>query len=127
MTADFLIGTDIFVDFLRGDNQAVAFLTENKNRIIISSIVLAELYAGVQGNDELAELDSLPQLFPVRDINAEIARTGGLLRKQYGKSHGVGLADALLAATAKIHGIALKTLNVKHYPMFPGLEPPYDK
>lgn len=127
MTADFLIDTDIFVDFLRGDNQAVAFLTENKNRIIISSIVLAELYAGVQGNDELAELDSLPQLFPIQDVSADIARTGGLFRKQYGKSHGVGLADALLAATAKIQGIALKTLNVKHYPMFSGLEPPYHK
>jgi len=39
----------------------------------------------------------------------------------------LGLADALLAATAHCHGLELRTLNVKHYPMFPGMQPPYRK
>ncbi|TFG89271.1 MAG: type II toxin-antitoxin system VapC family toxin, partial [Hyphomicrobiales bacterium] len=41
------------------------------------------------------------------------------------KSHGVGLADAIIAATADSENAELKTLNVKHYPMFKGLTPPY--
>jgi hypothetical protein len=39
----------------------------------------------------------------------------------------VGLADAILAATAEAEEAELKTLNVKHYPMFSGLEPAYIK
>ena len=43
------------------------------------------------------------------------------------KSHGLGLAGAIVAATADAEGADLKTLNVKHYPMFKGLKPAYRK
>ena len=33
--------------------------------------------------------------------------------------------DALIAATAKAHGLPLATLNIKHFPMFDGLTRPY--
>jgi hypothetical protein len=56
-----------------------------------------------------------------------MARTGGLLKQQFGKSHGLGLADAMIAATAQHENAALTTLNTKHYPMFPNLAPPYVK
>ena len=42
-------------------------------------------------------------------------------------SHGVGLADAILAATAESEDAELKTLNRKHYPMLKGLRPAYMK
>ena len=41
--------------------------------------------------------------------------------------HEVGLADAVIAATAESLGAELKTLNVKHFPMLKGLKPPYVK
>lgn len=47
--------------------------------------------------------------------------------RDYGKSHGVGLADAIVAATAQIENAELKTLNTKHYPMLKGLQPAYVK
>jgi predicted nucleic acid-binding protein len=125
MTADCLVDTDVLVDFLRGNAKAVTFVRDYADRIVLSSIVLAELYAGASGEEELAKLDSLPRLFPVLSVTAEIGRSGGLLKAEYGRSHGLGLADALLAATARHHGLVLKTLNVRHFPMFPGLEPPY--
>jgi predicted nucleic acid-binding protein len=37
------------------------------------------------------------------------------------------LPDAILAALAQSERAELKTLNVKHYPMFGGLKPPYRK
>ena len=126
MTRGFLVDTNVLVDFLRGNEPAVAFVKRNVFRIVLSSIVVAELYAGAR-DEELAELDLLPQLFLVRPVTTEIARTGGLLKAKYGKSHGLGLADALLAATAQQHGLTIQTLNVKHFPMFPGLHPPYRK
>jgi predicted nucleic acid-binding protein len=50
-----------------------------------------------------------------------------LFKRDYGKSHGVGLADAIIAATCEAENADLKTLNVKHYPMIEGLIPAYRK
>jgi predicted nucleic acid-binding protein len=36
-------------------------------------------------------------------------------------SHGLGLLDSLIAATAVGHGSALNTFNDRHYRMFAGL------
>ena len=122
-----LVDTDILVDFLRGNNKAIAFIDEFFPYIVLSPIVVAELYAGVKGADELPALDDFVSLFHMVPINSEIAKTGGLYKRDYGKSHGVGLADAILAATADKENAELKTLNVKHYPMIKGLKPAYKK
>ena len=50
-------------------------------------------------------------------LNAEIARPDGLYRRDYGPSHGVGLADARSAASATLHQAQLVTLNARHFPM----------
>ena len=89
--------------------------------------MVAELYAGVKGNAELTVLEGFISLFRVVPLTAEIAKIGGLYKRDFGKSHGVGLADAILAATADKEQAELKTLNVKHYPMFGGLEAAYKK
>jgi hypothetical protein len=122
-----LVDTDVLVDFLRGHRKAVAFVNEHADRIILSSIVVAELYAGVKGDEEQAALDRFVSLFRVVSVSAEIAKAGGLCRKDYGKSHGVGLADAILYATAEAENAELKTLNTKHYPMIKDLSPAYKK
>ncbi len=127
MANSILLDTDVLVDFLRGHEKAVAFVKKFSSRIILSPIVIAELYAGVKGDTERTVLDNFVSLFRVVPLNAEIAKIGGLYRRDYGKSHGVGLADAILAATAEAEGAELRTLNVKHYPMFSGLEPAYIK
>ena len=127
MPNSILVDTDIFIDFLRGDNKAIAFIDKFSSQIILSPIVVAELYAGVKGNDELDVLDNFISLFHVVHLTSEIAKIGGLYKRDFGKSHGVGLADAIMAATAEIEQAELKTLNVKHYPMFKALKPAYKK
>jgi hypothetical protein len=122
-----LVDTDVLVDFLCGYSKAVAFVNANAKRIILSAITVAELYAGVKGEAEEAALEHFVALFHVVPVSAEIAKAGGLYRRDYGKSHGVGLADAILAATAEAENAALKTLNTKHYPMLKGLRPAYKK
>jgi len=122
-----LIDTDVMVDFLRGNSMAADLIRDNAGRIVLSSIVTAELFAGVRGENELAVLDRLVSMFRIAQVSAEIARKGGLYKRDYGKSHGVGLADAIIAATAAVEGADIKTLNVKHYPMVNGLKPAYRK
>ena len=122
-----LVDTDILIDFLRGYNKAISFIEKFSSQIILSPIVVAELYAGVKGTHELAVLDNFVSHFRVIPITYEIAKVGGLYKRDFGKSHGVGLADAILAATAEKEEAELKTLNVKHYPMISGLKPAYKK
>ena len=127
MAGPILLDTDVLVDFFRGHSKAVAFVNAHSARIILSSIVVAELYAGVKGDAEQDVLENFVSLFRVVPVGAEIAKAGGLYKRDYGTSHGVGLADAILAATAEAMNAELKTLNTKHYPMLKGLRPAYKK
>ena len=127
MTNSILLDTDVLVDFLRGHSKALAFVNAQSDRIILSSIVVAELFAGVRGDAEQVVLEDFISLFRVIPVDAEIAKAGGLYKRDYARSHGVGLADAILAATAESENAELKTLNTKHYPMFKGLRPAYTK
>jgi predicted nucleic acid-binding protein len=127
MAKPIFLDTDVLIDFFRGHSKAVAFVKEYNARIILSSIVVAELFAGVKGDAEQAALQAFVSLFRVVPVDTKIAKAGGLYRRDYGKSHGVGLADAILAATAEAENAELKTLNTKHYPMLKGLRPPYKK
>jgi len=127
MAGAILLDTDVLVDFFRGYSKAVAFVNARSDQIILSSIVVAELYAGVKGDAEQVALEDFISLFRVVPVDEKIAKTGGLHKRDYGKSHGVGLADAILAATAAAENAELKTLNTKHYPMLKGLRPAYKK
>ena len=130
MSKPFLVDTDVLIDFLRGREQAVSFVSLESDRIILSSIVVAELYAGVwggKGDTEQSTLERFLSLFRIVHVTAAIARLGGLYKRDYGRSHGVSLADAVVAATATLENAELKTLNVKHYPMFDAIQPAYRK
>ena len=127
MPRPILLDTDILIDFFRGHVKAEAFINTYNARIILSSIVVAELYAGVKGDSEQATLQEFVSLFRVIPVSADIGKAGGLYKRDYGKSHGVGLADAILAATAEAENAELKTLNTKHYPMLKNLKPAYLK
>jgi predicted nucleic acid-binding protein len=52
-------------------------------------------------------------------------RSHGSVKRDYGPSHGTGLADALIAATARDTESALVTLNERHFPMLSDVLVPY--
>jgi predicted nucleic acid-binding protein len=125
MTKPILLDTDVLVDFLRGRPAAVAYVKTHADRIMLSAIVAAELYAGARNDAERARLDEFLAVFPVLPVTLDLARAAGAYRHDYQASHGTGLADAVIAATAVAQGAELKTFNAKHYPMLKGLKPPY--
>lgn len=127
MAAALLVDTDVMVDFLRGQPRAVAFMSEAPLPLALSVVTVAELYAGVREDEESAILARSLAACDIRALDTEVAARSGLLRRDYGKSHGVGLADALIAATAELHGLKLVTLNRKHYPMLDTVMVPYRK
>jgi len=127
VTRDLLVDTDVLIDVLRGHDAAVAWLAQAVAGVSLSAITVAELYAGIKGGREMALLQDLLGLFPILPVSAEVARLGGQYRRQYRPSHGVGLADALIAATAVEHRAQLVSLNRKHFPMLDRVETPYSK
>ena len=114
-----LVDTDVWIDFLRGRREARKFVAILPDDTAISAISVGELYAGVRDGAERDALASLIGSLLVIDLTAGIAERGGLIRRDFGKSAGVGFGDALIAATALEHGLRLYTLNAKHYPALP--------
>lgn len=122
-----LLDTDVIIDYLRGQAAAVAYIESLTNPLSISAVTIAELYSGVREGHERTALDSFVAAFKLVKVDQAIAIQGGLYRRDYGKSHNVGLADAMIAATATASGATLVTLNQKHFPMLTAIIIPYTK
>lgn len=130
MNNRWLIDTDVLVDLLRGLPAAMNFLEAvmtTSGGTFITPITIAELYAGVKEGKERGILDRFILEFQITLLDEKIAQKGGLYRRDFGKSHHVGLADALIAATADHYDLTLATLNKKHYPMLKAIHIPYRK
>jgi predicted nucleic acid-binding protein len=122
-----LIDTTIAVDHLRGIEAAVELMTTltEEDEIFASELVRFELLAGVLPS----EMDAFEQFcssLPWIPVDEDVARAGGSLARKYRKSHsGIDDVDYLIAATAITCDADLLTTNVRHFPMFPDLAPPY--
>ena len=55
-----------------------------------------------------------------------IAKGAAAHLRKFRRSHAaIDLVDYVIAATAELHEAKLATLNVRHFPMFKGLTPPW--
>jgi predicted nucleic acid-binding protein len=127
MKRPLLLDTDVMVDFLRGFPPAVRYVKANADQIGLSAVTVAELYVGALDSNDVSRLDDLFSVFRVLPVTAELARAAGLRKREFGRTHGIGLADAVVAATAEAQDAELKTFNLRHYPMLKGLKPPYPR
>jgi len=115
-----LINSDIIIWILRGRSdikeKMEAFINDIDEDLFITPIQISEIYAGLKEKEKIDTslfLESLPCV----EINDHIGKLAGEYLNIYQKSHGLTLADALIAACSKIHNLKLWTLNRKHYPM----------
>ena len=120
-----LVDTCILIDYFRGHSKAATFLDGLESPPYLSSLTVTELYAGVREGKEHALLGALVARCPILPLDNEAATKGGLYKRQYNRSHGIGMIDALLAASAEIKNLVLVTRNIKHFPMVTSLHCPY--
>jgi predicted nucleic acid-binding protein len=120
-----LIDTCIFIDYSRGRAAARDFLAQLTRDPLVSVMTLTELFGGVREGRERAWLDNWTQDIMALPVTPEIARLGGLYWRGHRHSHGTGLVDAIIAATARLHGLRLVTRNVRHFPMLDDFLVPY--
>jgi predicted nucleic acid-binding protein len=125
MTELYLIDTDVIIEYLRGSDKAIKFLEELEGLLNISVISVAELFSGLKGDEEEQKLKQFLLAFEIIDVDEDLAKIGGIHRRDYHSSHGTGLADAIIAASAQKIDATLVTFNQRHYPMVEKILVPY--
>lgn len=115
-----LIDSDVLIEVARGrDDRLLARwdeLSDSDTVIACSPVTVAEIWHGARPH-EATILEALFSSMTCVPIDAEIGRHAGEYLRQYAKSRQVELGDALIAAAAAVHKLALWTRNHKHYPM----------
>lgn len=117
----------MLIDYLRDYPGAVSYVEAQQERLIISVVTVAELYADVRGDAEQSRLERFLWAFEIIPLDLCLAVQGGLYRRDYHKSHHIRLADALIAATANYRKVTLVTPNRRHFPMLQDIMVPYHK
>ncbi len=114
-----VLDSNVIIEILRGRAGALRLalaLEESGVPTFCTPISWAEVYAGVRPGEE----EPTRAFFEARgelSLDGRIGRQAGAYLARYAASHGVEIADALIAAAATMSGLRLWTLNRKHYPM----------
>lgn len=122
-----LVDSDVLIAHLRGLGAARDWLigARTNGPLAISVVSVAELVGGMR-SVERRDVWRLLSSFRAEPATEIIARRAGEMMRRYRRSHtGIGLGDYLIAATADVKGLQLATLNVRHFPMFTDLRPPF--
>jgi len=113
------------VDHLRDVPQASAYIGALEDRPACSETSRIEVIQGLR-SEERRTAERLFVLIDWLPVTEAVARRAGELGRHWRRSHpGIGVADLAVAATAEQIGATVATQNLKRFPMFPGLRPPY--
>jgi predicted nucleic acid-binding protein len=120
-----LLDTSVVIDVLRGVPQALDYARGLDDIPTCSEITRVEIMRGVRS----AERRRTERLFSVvhwMELTEAISRRASNLGRTFRRTHaGLATADLVIAATALEAGLSIATRNVRHFPMFPRLAPPY--
>lgn len=122
-----VLDTTVLIDHLRGVTDAVSAVHRagRESPLHGSAVSRTEVLRGAH-HAELPRIGSLFDVVDWVDVTVDIADVAGALAARYRRSHsGIDVPDHLVAATTIVLGAQLWTSNVRHFPMFDGLTPPY--
>jgi len=120
MVSAFLVDSDIVISYTKRQPSARALLEvvireDDAPVSAISAITAFEVLQGLRHPEKPVIrrlLDSF-RCLPVTEQTAHLAAT--LVRRQRERGHKLDMGDALIAATALIHGLVLVTGNRRHF------------
>jgi hypothetical protein len=118
-----LVDTDILIDAGRSLREAIVCLQaiEQQSSPAISIITQMELLVGCRNKTELRVLDRFLARFQIIKLNESISDRAVDLLRHYRLSHGLLIADSLIAATALSLDKPFVTKNQGDYRYLPGL------
>ena len=114
---DLLVDTDILIDVARGQEEAIKWLASwERERVIgVSAVTYMELLVGCRNKREQRAVEQFIERFVLVAVDIGISEEAIRLLTKYRLSHGLLIADALIAATAIVQGIPLISKNQKDY------------
>lgn len=118
MAAPFIVvDSDILIDVSRGISQAIEKLEdlEQANELSVSVITQLELMVGCENKEEFKELNTFLERFTIFHVSEIISSKAVDLFEQYRLSHGVKIADMLIASTALVYDVELFSKNQKDF------------
>jgi predicted nucleic acid-binding protein len=126
-----IFDTDILIDYLLGIPEAKAFWASipSEDRYT-TAISMMEIYRGARNNREITLFKRffLTSFAEVIAINENASKKAVELIEVYTLSHGLLLADGLIAAIVLLRGCRLVTGNGRHFAYIPDIDlliPPY--
>ena len=128
MTVSVLFDSDVLIDVSHGVPDAVSRLRREAALDVpsVSVITKMELTVGCRNVNELRKLRRFLKDFHVVKLDGPTCDRAVALLERYRPSHGIAMADALIAATALNHDLPLVTKNRKDFQFIRGLVlPPY--
>lgn len=123
MTTLTIIDSDILIDTGRDVKEATAYLEHLKkdSTLAISVVTQMELIVGCRDKNELRSTERFLDLFEIIHLNEQISTVAVDLLRKYRLSHGLLVADALIAATAVFLQVPFVSKNQKDYRFIEGL------
>lgn len=111
-----LFDTDVLIWVFRGNPRAARIVDVTEQRQI-SVVSYMELIQGARNRQELKEIKSFLTDFGFETVQVgeNIGHRASIYIEEYGLHMGLGVADALIAATAVEYNLTLCTGNRKHY------------
>jgi predicted nucleic acid-binding protein len=119
-----LVDTDILVDAGRGVEDAANYL-HTKHRpssFAVSVVTQMELMVGCRNRAELRKLERFLRQFSVMKVSHLISDKAVELLRSYRLSHGLLIADSLIAATALVLKMPFATNNQRDFRFVKGLK-----
>lgn len=118
----YLVDTDVLIDVAKGKDGAAEFLDSLNESWSLSVITAMELAVGARDAGDVRRIDEMVAAFDMVSLTPAVGTAAYALVKQFTKSHGLRVFDALIAATAMENERILVTRNEKHFRMIPGLK-----
>ncbi|EKU96521.1 putative nucleic acid-binding protein [Leptolyngbya sp. PCC 7375] len=123
-----LVDTDILIDVSNDDESAKQRLLDESRtaEFAVSAVTVMELTVGCRNKTELTALNQFLIQFQVIQIDTSISAQAIRLIQTYVLSHGLRIADALIAATAIETQMPLLSKNQRDFRFISELDlPPY--
>lgn len=115
----YLLDTDVLIWLIRGNQNIIESIDKivNKRSVYISTISIAEVYKNIFPS-EIINSDECIYRHGIIALDDYMAKQSGLYWRDFNKKlKNLSITDCMIAATAKINGLSILTLNTRHFPM----------
>lgn len=116
----YLSDTNVFSEIFKGNQNVTNFLTSLES--VIDTTIYIECLQGSKSNQEKRIIKKVLDNFPLFPIDVDISIRALELIDKYSNTHGLLLADALIAATALENDLTILTYNVADFQFIQNLK-----